>query len=63
MRLDLPARPDRITIHEPAFRLLRPEGSWHQPGPFETLSAADNVDRSELINARTRTVGKAKISV
>lgn len=63
MRLDLPARPDRITIHEPALRLLRPEGSWDQPGPFETLSAADNVDRSELINARTRTVGKAKISV
>ena len=63
MRLDLPERADRITIAEAPLRLLRPEGSWDQPGPFEAPAAADNSQRLALINARTRTVGKAKISV
>lgn len=62
MRLDLPQCDGRITIDEAPLRLLRPEGSWDVPGPFEQPPKPGHEKRIEMLNARTRTIGNAKIS-
>ncbi|MFM7027873.1 MAG: GNAT family N-acetyltransferase [Chakrabartia sp.] len=61
MRLDLPPSPNAIRMTEDPLRLLRPEGEWDRPGPFEAAPAADNALRRRLLQARTRTVRQADI--
>lgn len=61
MRLDLPARADAITMAVPPLHLLRPEGAWDVPGPFEAAPAPDNSLRLHLMAGRTRTIRAADI--
>lgn len=56
MRLDLPEQADAIRLDTPPLQLLRPEGAWDTPGPFEAPPAADNGLRLKLMAARTRTI-------
>jgi predicted GNAT family N-acyltransferase len=41
--------------------ILRPEGAWEKPGPFETSPIVDDPLRKRLLEERTRTVGRQKI--
>ena len=61
MRLDLTPGEDVIRLGADPMRILRPEGAWDQPGPFEAAPSADNSMRQELLAQRTRTVRKAAI--
>ncbi len=61
MRLDLPPANDVISLSSHPMLILRPEGAWDRPGPFEAMPTADNSLRQELLAQRTRTVRKAAI--
>jgi predicted GNAT family N-acyltransferase len=53
--------PDAISLDNDPMMLIRPEGAWDEPGPFDRCQKRA-LDRSHLIAQSTRTVGKAKIS-
>lgn len=61
MRLDLPPANDVVSLSSHPMHILRPEGAWDRPGPFEAAPTADNSLRQELLAQRTRTVRKAAI--
>lgn len=61
MRLDLPAANDVVSLSSHPMHILRPEGAWDRPGPFEATPTADNSLRQELLAQRTRTVRSAAI--
>lgn len=61
MRLDLAAANDVISLSSDPMKILRPEGDWDRPGPFEAAPLADNSLRQRLLEQRTRTVRKAAI--
>ncbi len=61
MRLDLPPGSNTISLNDDPMKILRPEGAWDAPGPFEALPTADNPLRQALIQSRTRTVRQASI--
>ncbi len=51
-----------ISLNDDPMVLIRPEGAWDEPGPFDRCQKSA-VDRSQLIAEKTRTVGKTQISV
>lgn len=61
MRLDLAPANDVIRLGADPMHILRPEGAWDRPGPFEAAPTADNALRQTLLAQRTRTVRKAEI--
>lgn len=61
MRLDLPPANDVVSLSSHPMHILRPEGAWDRPGPFEAMPTADNSLRQELMAQRTRTVRRAAI--
>jgi predicted GNAT family N-acyltransferase len=61
MRLDLAPANDVISLASDPMHILRPEGAWDRPGPFEATPTADNSLRQQLLEQRTRTVKKAAI--
>lgn len=61
MRLDLAPSNDTISLADDPMKILRPEGAWDAPGPFEAPPMADNPLRMALIQSRTRTVRQASI--
>lgn len=61
MRLDLASANDVISLSSDPMKILRPEGDWDRPGPFEAAPLADNSLRQKLLEQRTRTVRKAAI--
>lgn len=61
MRLDLPPANDVVSLGSHPMHILRPEGAWDRPGPFEASPTADNSLRQGLIAQRTRTVRSAAI--
>jgi hypothetical protein len=62
MRLDLPPLENAVSISMDPMHILRPEGAWDRPGPFEALPRADNALRLNLLHERTRTVRKTVIT-
>lgn len=61
MRLDLPPNRAAVDLEGDPLRLLRPEGAWDQPGPFEAPPPADTSLRRRLLKDRTRTLGRTDI--
>jgi predicted GNAT family N-acyltransferase len=61
MRLDLPPANDVVSLSSHPMHILRPEGAWDRPGPFEATPTADNSLRQALLAQRTRTVRRAEI--
>lgn len=61
MRLDLAPADDTISLATDPMHILRPEGAWDRPGPFEATPTADNSLRQQLLEQRTRTVKKTAI--
>lgn len=61
MRLDLPPANDVVSLSSHPMHILRPEGAWDRPGPFEAIPTADNSLRQALLAQRTRTVRRAEI--
>lgn len=61
MRLDLAPANDVICLGADPMHILRPEGAWEVPGPFEATPTADNSLRQQLLAQRTRTIRKAAI--
>lgn len=62
MRLDLSDSNDAIRITADPMQILRPEGDWDRPGPFEAPPTHDNLLRLSLLQSRTRTVRQTKIT-
>lgn len=61
MRLDLAPANDVISLASDPMHILRPEGAWDRPGPFEATPTADNSLRQQLLEKRTRTVKRTAI--
>jgi predicted GNAT family N-acyltransferase len=59
---DLEAGDTALTINEPPLIILRPEGAWDAPGPFERPPPAAIRNRGQRIDAQARTVGRSSIS-
>jgi predicted GNAT family N-acyltransferase len=51
-----------IDINVDPMIILRPEGAWDRPGPFETSPVLDDPVRKRLLEERTRTIGKQRIA-
>jgi predicted GNAT family N-acyltransferase len=62
MLLDQPASSSALTLQSPPMMLIRPEGAWHEPGPFDLSNSANDPNRKQRLEARTRTIGKQKIT-
>ncbi len=62
MRLDLPPLENAVSLSMDPMHILRPEGAWDRPGPFEAPPRADNALRLNLLHERTRTVRKTVIT-
>lgn len=60
--LNQPAHGAPLTIESGPMVILRPEGSWHVPGPFDLSASALDPRRKKLLEARTRTIGRQKIA-
>lgn len=61
MQLDLAPANDVMSLASHPMHILRPEGAWDMPGPFEAPLTTDNSLRQQLLEQRTRTVKKAAI--
>lgn len=61
MRLDIAPANDVISLASDPLHILRPEGAWDRPGPFEAAPTADNSLRQQLLEQRTRTIKKTAI--
>ncbi len=61
MQLDLAPANDVISLASDPMHILRPEGAWDRPGPFEAAPTADNRLRQHLLEQRTRTVKRTTI--
>jgi predicted GNAT family N-acyltransferase len=61
MRLDLAPSTDAIQVGSDPLRLLRPEGAWDEPGPFEAPTPPDAPLRRRLMGERTRTIRRTDI--
>jgi predicted GNAT family N-acyltransferase len=59
--LDQDAHPDAITLEADPMVVIRPEGAWDRPGPFDLSPSALDPRRKQLLEARTRTIGRQKI--
>jgi predicted GNAT family N-acyltransferase len=42
--------------------IIRPEGAWDRPGPFDYSESALDPRRTAMLEARTRTIGRQRIS-
>lgn len=60
--LEMDAPIDAINVNINPMVILRPEGAWDQPGPFETSPVLNDPVRKRLLEERTRTIGKQKIA-
>jgi predicted GNAT family N-acyltransferase len=60
LEMDTPI--DAINIDVDPMVILRPEGAWDRPGPFETSPVLNDPVRKRLLEERTRTIGKQKIA-
>ena len=61
MRLDLRPNAAAVELEGDPMRLLRPEGAWDQPGPFEAPCPPDTPRRRRLMQERTRTIRRTDI--
>jgi predicted GNAT family N-acyltransferase len=52
---------DRIDHDTDPMIVIRPEGAWEKPGPFDLSTSANDPRRKLLLAERTRTVGKQNI--
>jgi predicted GNAT family N-acyltransferase len=59
--LEQPAHPDAIDPNVDPKVIIRPEGAWDRPGPFDQPPTPDNALRQKLISQRTRTVARAQV--
>jgi predicted GNAT family N-acyltransferase len=50
-----------IRIDADPMIIIRPEGAWEKPGPFDVSISALDPKRKQLIEARTRTIRRQKI--
>jgi predicted GNAT family N-acyltransferase len=60
--LDLDPLGEEIRIDAAPMIILRPEGAWDRPGPFERAPQTLDPRRQKLIEERTRTVQKQRIA-
>jgi predicted GNAT family N-acyltransferase len=54
--LDCAPAEHTITIDADPMVIIRPEGSWDQPGPLDRSASEDDLDRQSMIAARMKTV-------
>jgi predicted GNAT family N-acyltransferase len=59
--LEQPAHPDAIDPSVDPKVIIRPEGAWDRPGPFDQPPTPDNGLRQKLIAQRTRTVARTPV--
>ena len=59
--LEQEASLDRIDHLADPMIVIRPEGAWDKPGPFDLSSSSNDPRRKALLAERTRTVGKQSI--
>jgi predicted GNAT family N-acyltransferase len=59
--LDQAAHPNAITLDADPMVVIRPEGAWHRPGPFDTQPSVFDARRKQLLKSRTRTVAGQNI--
>lgn len=62
MVCDLAPSNNAITLDCDPMMLIRPEGAWDAPGPFDSPPAFFGKDRKERIAGQTRTVGQQTIT-
>lgn len=60
--LEQPIHPEAVRLGDDPMRMLRPEGSWDEPGPFDLPGSAADPRRARMIEERTRTVNGTKIA-
>ena len=59
--LDLDADPTAVTIDADPMVVIRPEGAWDRPGPFDLSASALDPRRKQLLAERTRTIRRQDI--
>jgi predicted GNAT family N-acyltransferase len=58
---DLPAHDHAISPDVDPLVVIRPEGAWDRPGPFDLSPSALDPRRKAMLEARTRTIGRQRI--
>jgi predicted GNAT family N-acyltransferase len=61
MICDTPPSAAAITIDSNPMRLIRPEGAWDLPGPFDLSNGAVDPRKARLLASRTRTVNHQRV--
>lgn len=61
--LELDPDPAAVTVDVDPMVMIRPEGAWDRPGPFDASLSANDPVRKKLLAQRTRTVRSQDIVV
>lgn len=59
--LDMEADHDAISVNADPMVIIRPEGAWDRPGPFDLSASALDPRRKKLLAERTRTIRRQNI--